>query len=61
MAKQVEVKVNNFSGGVSDDSRANSTTQFTITKHFDIFLNQTDLYHTVHLKPTQMTVLLLLV
>ena len=39
MAKQVEIKINNFSGGISDDSRANSASQFIISKHFDIFSN----------------------
>lgn len=39
MAKQVSVTQNNFSGGVSDDPRASSTTQFIISKHFDIFTN----------------------
>lgn len=39
MSKQVEIKVNNFSGGISDDSRASSSSQFIISKHFDIFSN----------------------
>lgn len=39
MAKQVELKINNFSGGVSDDPRASSASQFIIAKHFDIFSN----------------------
>lgn len=39
MSKQVEIKQNNFSGGVSDDPRASSATQFIISKHFDIFTN----------------------
>ena len=37
MAKQVELKINNFSGGVSDDPRSTSASEFIITKHFDIF------------------------
>ena len=39
MSKIVEIKQNNFSGGVSDDIRKNDGTQFAITKHFDIFSN----------------------
>jgi hypothetical protein len=37
MSKTVEVKINNFSGGVSDDPRKESGSEFIITKHFDIF------------------------
>lgn len=36
MAK-VEIKQNNFSGGISDDQRAPASTGFSIAKHFDIF------------------------
>lgn len=39
MSKQVEIKQNNFSGGISDDQRAVSPNQFIISKHFDIFSN----------------------
>lgn len=39
MTKQIEVTVNNFSGGISDDPRASSPSQFIISKHFDIFTN----------------------
>lgn len=39
MAKQVEIKKNNWSGGISDDQRSQSASQFTIAKHFDIFTN----------------------
>jgi hypothetical protein len=39
MAKQVEIKQNIFSGGVSDDPRDVTSTQFVISKHFDIFTN----------------------
>lgn len=39
MAKQVEIKQNNFSGGIADDIRASSPNQFIISKHFDIFSN----------------------
>jgi len=35
--KQVEIKQNNFSGGVSDDARASTASQFIISKMFDIF------------------------
>lgn len=37
--KQVEIKQNNWSGGISDDQRSQSATQFIIAKHFDIFTN----------------------
>ena len=37
MSKTVEIKVNNFSGGISDDPRKESASEFIITKHFDIF------------------------
>lgn len=37
MAKTVEIKIDNFSGGIADDPRQSSSTQFTISKHFDIF------------------------
>ena len=30
---------NNFSGGISDDLRANAPTSFAVAKHFDIFSN----------------------
>jgi hypothetical protein len=43
MAKIVEIKLNNFSGGVSDDPRENNATKFQIAKHFDIFSNPTRL------------------
>ena len=39
MAKIVSIKQNNFSGGISDDPRNPSSSQFVITKHFDIFTN----------------------
>lgn len=39
MAKQVEAQQNNFSGGISDDSRAPASSQFIVSKHFDIFSN----------------------
>jgi len=37
MSKTVELKINNFSGGISDDPRKESGSEFIITKHFDIF------------------------
>lgn len=37
MSKTVEIKVNSFFGGISDDPRKVSSSEFTITKHFDIF------------------------
>lgn len=39
MSKQVEIKVNNFSGGISDDPRSATSTSFIVSKHFDIFSN----------------------
>lgn len=33
------IKVNNFSGGIADDIRKATTSEFQITKHFDIFSN----------------------
>lgn len=37
MSKIAEIKINNFSGGVSDDPREENATKFQISKHFDIF------------------------
>jgi len=37
--KQVEIKQNNWSSGISDDVRAVSQNGFSIAKHFDIFTN----------------------
>jgi hypothetical protein len=37
MSKTVEIKINNFSSGISDDPREISPNGFTISKHFDIF------------------------
>lgn len=39
MSKIVELKINNFSGGVSDDPRENDATKFQVAKHFDVFSN----------------------
>jgi hypothetical protein len=39
MSKIIEQKINNFFGGVSDDVRKSSGSEFTISKHFDIFSN----------------------
>lgn len=39
MSKTVNLQINNFSGGISDDPRKNSGSEFIITKHFDIFSN----------------------
>ena len=39
MSKTVEIKINNFAGGVSDDPRQETGTGFIISKHFDIFSN----------------------
>jgi hypothetical protein len=37
MAKTIEIKINNFFGGISDDPRKVTASEFTISKHFDIF------------------------
>lgn len=37
MAKTVEIKVENFFGGIADDPRSSPITEFIISKHFDIF------------------------
>ncbi len=37
MSKTVQIQLNNFSGGVSDDPREENPTKFQIAKHFDIF------------------------
>lgn len=37
MSNTVPIKVNNFSGGISDDPRKVTASEFSITKHFDIF------------------------
>ncbi len=37
MSKTIEIKINNFSGGISDDPRKPSSSEFIVTKHFDIF------------------------
>lgn len=39
MAKTLKTKINNFFGGISDDIRKSSPTEFQITKHFDVFSN----------------------
>jgi hypothetical protein len=39
MSKLATININDFSGGISDDPRADVATQFQITKHFDIFSN----------------------
>lgn len=43
MSKISEIKINNFSGGISDDPRENNATKFQVAKHFDIFSNPTRL------------------
>jgi len=37
MSKTVELKINNFSGGISDDPREDNGTKFQVTRHFDVF------------------------
>jgi len=41
MSKIVEIEIKNFSGGVSDDPRIDSISEFQVSKHFDIFSNPT--------------------
>ncbi len=37
--KPLEIKVNKFYGGISDDIRKTTDTEFSITQHFDVFSN----------------------
>lgn len=37
MYKPLELKINSFYGGLSDDKRKSSSSEFSISKHFDIF------------------------
>ena len=37
MSKTVELKIEDFSGGISDSTRQSSGSQFSVSKHFDIF------------------------
>ncbi len=37
MSKIVEITINTFSGGISDDVREDNATKFQSTKHFDVF------------------------
>ena len=37
MYKQLEIKIRNFFGGISDDARKVSSNEFIVSKHFDIF------------------------
>lgn len=39
MSKIIEIKLNNFASGISDDPREDNAQKFQITKHFDIFSN----------------------
>lgn len=41
MSKLVEIKINNFSGGISDDPREQNATKFQVAKHFDVYSNPT--------------------
>ena len=43
MSKIVEIKINNFSGGVSDAPRESNASKFQVSKHFDIFTDPTRL------------------
>jgi hypothetical protein len=39
MAKTVEIKISQFSGGIGDSLRSNSPTEFGVAKMFDVFSN----------------------
>ncbi len=39
MAKQVEITISDFNGGIADDIRKPTLNEFALTKHFDIFSN----------------------
>jgi hypothetical protein len=39
MSKPITIKISDFNGGIADDIRKPSTSEFSITKHFDIFSN----------------------
>jgi len=43
MSKLVEIKISNFSGGVSDDPRESNASKFQVSRHFDVFSNPTRL------------------
>ena len=43
MSKIKEIKINNFSGGISDDPRESTASRFQLVKHFDCFSNPTRL------------------
>ena len=43
MSKIAEIKINNFSGGISDSPRENNASKFQVAKHFDIFTDPTRL------------------
>jgi hypothetical protein len=43
MGKLIEIKINNFSGGVSDSPREENATKFQVSKHFDVFSDPTRL------------------
>lgn len=43
MSKISEIKIANFSGGISDDPRESNATKFQTVRHFDVFSNPTRL------------------
>jgi hypothetical protein len=43
MSKLAEIKLNNFSGGISDSPREENATKFQVSKHFDVFSDPTRL------------------
>lgn len=43
MSKLPEIKINNFSGGISDSPREDNSTKYQTSRHFDIFSDATKL------------------
>lgn len=43
MSKTVEIEINNFSSGISDDPRENNASKYQVAKHFDAVSNPTRL------------------
>jgi hypothetical protein len=57
MSKQVQIKQNNFSGGIADGIRQNTSVGFAMSKHFDIFTDPNRLipYRSLKLDDTNAT------
>ena len=43
MSKLTEIKISNFSGGISDSPRENNASKYQVAKHFDVFTDPTRL------------------